>query len=119
MKHSISEIADILKAEKPKFADLTVDTLLTDSRSLTYPESSLFFALSTSNNDGHKYIKSLYEKGVRNFVVSHVSPDYPKDANYIVVDDVLTALQTLGASHRNMYSFPVVGITGSKGKTTL
>lgn len=119
MKHSISEIADILKAEKPKFADLTVDTILTDSRSLTYPESSLFFALSTSNNDGHKYIKSLYEKGVRNFVVSHVSPDYPEDANYIVVDDVLTALQTLGASHRNKYSFPVIGITGSRGKTTL
>lgn len=119
MKYTISDIANVLGLPHPKHPDYHVDTLLTDSRSLTYPELSLFFALSTTNNDGHKYIPDLYSSGVRNFVVDHVDDHMPQDANYLVVDDVTRALQAVAAFHRSHYNVPVVGITGSRGKTTL
>ena len=69
MNYSILEIAKILEAETSGLTEATIDTLLTDSRSLVYPESSLFFAIRTQSNDGHRYIGQLYEKRVRNFVV--------------------------------------------------
>jgi len=119
MKYTISDIANVLGLPQPKHPDYYVDTLLTDSRSLTYPELSLFFALSTTNNDGHKYIPYLYSSGVRNFVVNHVDDRMPQDANYLVVYDVTKALQAIAAFHRSHYNVPVVGITGSRGKTTL
>lgn len=119
MKYTISDIANILGLPSPKHPDYYIDTLLTDSRSLTYPELSLFFALSTTNNDGHRYIRDLYSSGVRNFVVNYIDEDMPKDANYLLVDDVTKALQTVAAHHRERYDVPVIGITGSRGKTTL
>ena len=69
MEYSILEIADILEAKIDNLHNASIDTLLTDSRSLTYPEKSLFFAIRTKCNDGHKFINQLYHKGVRNFVV--------------------------------------------------
>lgn len=119
MEYLISEIADILSMDMPANPEYVVDTLLTDSRSLTYPEKTLFFALPTANNDGHKFIKELYDRGVRNFVVSHLIEGMPSDANLLLVDDVLSALQTVATAHRKHYDVPVIGITGSKGKTTL
>lgn len=119
MKYTISDIAEVLSLPQPKHPDYHIDTLLTDSRSLTYPELSLFFALSTTNNDGHKYINDLYSSGVRNFVVDHLDDSMPQDANYLVVDDVTKALQTVAAFHRSHFNVPVIGITGSRGKTTL
>lgn len=119
MKYIISDIANILGLPTPKHPDYHIDTLLTDSRSLTYPELSLFFALSTTNNDGHRYIKDLYSSGVRNFMVNHIDEGMPQDANYLLVDDVTKALQTVAAHHRERYDVPVIGITGSRGKTTL
>ncbi len=93
--------------------------LLTDSRSLSYPEETLFFALQTSLNDGHKYIPDLYKAGVRNFVIQHNIPEQEKltGANFLLVDDSLTALQELAAGHRAQFDIPVIGITGSNGKT--
>ena len=120
MKYTISDIASVLDVEEPRHPEYTVDTLLTDSRALTYPKKTLFFALSTPNNDGHKFIPELYGKGVGNFVVTHLEDSFPDDANYLITDDVSHALQALAAHHRSRYNdAPVVGITGSRGKTTL
>ena len=121
MKYSISRISAELGIDKVSCPDYEVSLLLTDSRSLIYPSESLFFALRTSNNDGHRYIEELYGKGVRNFVVERV-PDSLKDAadvNFLVVDDVKSALQTIACRHRDRFDVPVIGITGSRGKTTI
>lgn len=121
MNYSISQIADILKLPQPNMPAMNINTLLTDSRSLTYPEQSLFFALHTRNNDGHKYLQGLYNKGVRNFVVEYVPSSMQSidDANFLVVPNVKLALQAIARHHRQLFTVPVVGITGSKGKTTV
>ena len=96
--------------------------MLTDSRSLAFPETTLFFALRTPVGDGHKYIPDLYRRGVRNFVVGTVpdnyETDYP-DANFLRVLSPLKALQRLAERHREEYVLPVIGITGSNGKTVV
>jgi len=97
--------------------NMLVQELLTDSRKLTSPEHSLFFAIVTSRNDGHLYITELYQKGVRCFCVSKLPKEPMQDACFIKVDDTLKALQQLAESHRNRFNYPVIGITGSNGKT--
>lgn len=119
MQYTVEQIAEILKASA-KCADgnSKITRLLTDSRSLSFPEDTLFFAIVTKHGDGHNYIHELYERGVRSFVVSRAecSNELP-DANFIIVPDTLRALQTLAANHRSNFDIPVVGITGSDGKT--
>lgn len=119
MNYSISTIAQILHLPNPKISASKISILLTDSRSLTYPEETLFFALRTRNNDGHRYLHDLYEGGVRNFVVEHIPVTMQNvvDANFLVVEDVMNALQTLARCHRCRFTAPVVGVTGSRGKT--
>ena len=96
-----------------------VDWLLTDSRSLCFPETTLFFALQTSRGDGRHYIPELYRRGVRSFVVTSIpSGDYP-EASFLVVPNTLQALQRLAERHRDSFDIPVIGITGSNGKTTV
>ncbi len=92
--------------------------MLTDSRRLIYPETTLFFALYGPRRDGHAFIPDLYLRGVRNFIIYHPPElkDYP-EANFILVNDSLRALQLLAAFHRQQFDLPVVGITGSNGKT--
>ena len=120
MKLLVREIAFVIKADAQLYnPDIQIDILLTDSRSLSEPISTLFFALRTEHNDGHRYILELYKKGVRNFVVQHdfVGMDCMPEANYLWVNDTLYALQQLTAFHRKRFSIPVIGITGSNGKT--
>lgn len=95
--------------------------LLTDSRQLGDPARTLFVALITSSNDGHKYIFSLYEKGVRSFLVQYIPELQHKleGASFVVVKDSLQALQQLAAFHRHRFNIPVIGITGSNGKTVV
>jgi alanine racemase len=97
----------------------TVHILLTDSRSLSEPAVSLFFALCTEHNDGHRYILDLYEKGVRNFVVQHdfEGMDLMPEAQCFRVENTLAALQQIAAEHRRRFDIPLIGITGSNGKT--
>lgn len=95
-----------------------IEHLLIDSRKLLFPESTLFFAIKTVRGDGHQFIDELYRQGVRNFVVS-ASPDhlaFPA-ASFYYTEDVVHALQMLAAENRNSIDFPVLGITGSNGKT--
>ena len=98
-----------------------IEHLLLDSRKLLFPDTSLFFALSGPRRNGDAFIKELYSKGVRNFIVDHGISidglDTYSGANFIQVKDVLKALHSLAAYHRMQFSFPVIGITGSNGKT--
>ncbi len=94
----------------------TARFLLTDSRRLVFPASTLFFALSSSQNDGHRYIDELAGKGVKCFVVSQLPNDLQSSA-FILVKDTLESLQKIAAYHRSAFSCPVLGITGSNGKT--
>lgn len=121
MEYSIKDIAQAINANTKKLHNDTVSILLTDSRALSFPEKSLFFAISTKSNNGHNYISDLYKLRVRNFVVSEERPEFEtmKDANFLVVKDTVRALQKLAAWHRTHFHFPVIGITGSNGKTVV
>ena len=121
MEYEIKNIAEIIGADTTKLHDDLVSILLTDSRRLSFPEQSLFFALKTKTNNGHLYIKELYALRVRNFVVSEKHPEYKQmpDANFLYVKDPLQALQKLATHHRKQFHFPVIGITGSNGKTVV
>lgn len=117
--HSIRHIASIVSGSFLSFhQDDPIEQLLTDSRGVIFPESSLFFALYGPRRDGHAFIPDLYQRGVRNFVVYQAIDVKPfPDANVVLVHDSLQALQQLAAFHRLQYDIPVVGITGSNGKT--
>lgn len=116
--YRLNEIAQIVGGRLMGSADdRPIYNLLIDSRRLDAASQTLFFALTSQRNDGHKYIEDLYQNGVRAFVVSQEPEVMHPDAGYIVVDNVLLALQKLAAYHRNQFDIPVIGITGSNGKT--
>ena len=117
MTYSIEKVTTLIGARRYGTAETLVGWSLTDSRSLCFPEQTLFFALRTKRGDGHRYINELYRRGVRSFVVEQV-PDQPQpDANYLKVPSPLAALQRLAERHRDEFQIPIVGITGSNGKT--
>ena len=121
MRNSIENITELLKAKRVGMSPAQIDWILTDSRSLCFAEETLFFALKTKRNDGHKYIPELYERGVRNFVVSDL-PSHMEDyanANFLQVPNPLKGLQRLAEKHRELFQVPVIGITGSNGKTVV
>ena len=96
--------------------------ILTDSRKLTSPSDSLFFAMRTASGDGHKYISQLYEHGVRAFFICEPIEPYVErypDANIVQVQETLRALQQIASHWRMRYDYPVIGITGSNGKTVV
>ena len=124
MNYSITEISNVLELTDERIVDedAIVSQLLTDSRSLTQPEDTIFFALRTEAGDGHNYISDLFDKGVRNFVVASDYFPLPEcsGANYLFVESPLEALQSLATYHRRRFrELPVIGITGSRGKTTV
>jgi len=118
LSYSIQHINDCLSTGKSSLFPATIEHLLIDSRSLLFPETTLFFAIQTTQNDGHQYISELYQRGVRNFVVSQKMEEGKYDqANFLWVDHVITALQKVAKDHRSHFHYPVIGITGSNGKT--
>lgn len=120
MKYNIEEIVALIGARRFGKAEADIEWLLTDSRSLVYPETSLFFAIKTPSGNGHDFIPSLYKRGVFNFVVTDMPQDYDRlydKANFLLVPDTLMALQRLAERHREEFDIPVIGITGSNGKT--
>jgi len=115
---SIAKVAEILDAKSflPQ-PNVLITKLLTDSRTVIDAKSSLFFAVK-AQRDGHQFIKNAYENGIRNFVVS--DPAYAEkylEANFLLVNDVLIALQHLASFKRAQNDLKVIGITGSNGKT--
>src|SRR5574344_1673994 len=120
MTYTIEKVTTLIGARRYGEADANIGFLLTDSRSLCFPEETLFFALKTARNDGHNYIPDLYKRGVRNFVVEEVPENYSTKypvANFLKVVGTLEALQRLAERHRDEFDIPIIGITGSNGKT--
>ena len=111
-------IASLVGAQIVGEGTFDVEWILTDSRSLCFPETTMFFALRTERGDGHRYVRDLYERGVRVFVVSSLQDDL-YGAVQLLVKDTLSALQRLAERHRESFSIPVIGITGSNGKTVV
>lgn len=117
---SVSKIAEVAKGvlhsndTNARFSLISID-----SRTVFDPEQTIFFAIKTERNDGHRYISDLIQKGVRAFVVSDYSDEFGqyKACHFIQVEDTLRALQQLAAWKRSQFTIPVVGITGSNGKT--
>nr|WP_294947651.1 bifunctional UDP-N-acetylmuramoyl-tripeptide:D-alanyl-D-alanine ligase/alanine racemase [uncultured Mucilaginibacter sp.] len=114
--YSISEVKTIIHAGGEVVEDNQISVLLTDSRRITNPTASLFFALSGRRN-GHEFIADAYSAGVRNFVVEEPTGTIMPDANFLLVGNALAALQSLAAHHRQQYNLEVIGVTGSNGKT--
>ncbi|MFC2152723.1 bifunctional UDP-N-acetylmuramoyl-tripeptide:D-alanyl-D-alanine ligase/alanine racemase [Bacteroidota bacterium] len=119
MIYSVKEISNIIKAQLVGKFDYNIEHLLIDSRNIIASSNSLFFAIRGERHDGHNFIDDIYNQGVHNFVVEFLPKNhfsFPK-ANFLVVKSTLQALQILASNHRKRFDYPVIGITGSNGKT--
>lgn len=118
MKISLKNIIQILNSNFiGTNKELEIENIAIDSRSLQNNSGTLFFALVGPNNDAHKYINDLVTIGVKNFVVTQVPKNLENKANFLVVENTLTALQLFASNYRSLFNFPIIGITGSNGKT--
>lgn len=116
MNYKLEDLAKILSAKLIGNKTNTVKYVITDSRTISYPETSLFVALVTTRDNGHKYIQTLIAEGVKAFIVSDES-FVTANASFLVVKDTLTSLQKLAEYHRSVFTCPTLAITGSNGKT--
>jgi alanine racemase len=121
LKYTSSDIAKIINGRLTGNAGLIVSDIVTDSRQISFSEEMAFFAIRGINHDGHQFIKSLYDKGIRVFVVEELPSDAVKysDTAFIVTDNTVSALQKLAASKRRSFKSDVIAITGSTGKTVV
>lgn len=119
IEYSITEISEIVEAKAIiRNFNVFLHTLAFDSRKLSDINHTLFFALAGLRN-GHDFVNEAYDKGIRNFIISEersFAERYP-DANFLLVPDTLKAIRKLTAHHRRQFNYPVIGITGSNGKT--
>lgn len=115
---TISHIAEVLNVKQfSKNHEATISELVIDSRAVIDPSESLFFAIM-ADRDGHLFIKDAHARGIRNFVIS--KNEYlgaQADSNFLLVADVVAALQTLAAYRRGLFELKTIAITGSNGKT--
>jgi len=116
---SSSDIAEITGGTLYGPGGITVTELSTDSRQMNFTEDVVFIAIKGVNHDGHLFIDTLIRKGIRAFIVSRLPDNINSysDAAFILHDNTVEALQKLAAFKRSKYSFPVIAITGSTGKT--
>lgn len=122
MAYTVEKITALIGARRYGADGGSIGWILTDSRSLCFPENTLFFAIRSERNDGHRYIAELYRRGVRSFVVETLPDGWQDgyaDAGFLKVPCALKALQRLAERHRDEFDVPVVGITGSNGKTVV
>jgi alanine racemase len=119
MIYKISEISTIINAQSDVKEDCDIEYILIDSRNAITTQKTIFFAINGDRHDGHEYIIELFKKGIRNFVVEYMPKNFNEfvDCNFLLVDDSLKALQRLASFHRRKFTYPVIGITGSNGKT--
>jgi len=116
--YTINHIKSIIKAAAILVTDAPIEYLLIDSRKIVFPSTTLFFAIAGERRSGESFIAEAYERGVRNFVVpTQFDITSFKEANFLFVANVLQSMQTLAAYHRTQFSIPIIGITGSNGKT--
>ncbi|HWR95022.1 MAG TPA: bifunctional UDP-N-acetylmuramoyl-tripeptide:D-alanyl-D-alanine ligase/alanine racemase [Flavobacterium sp.] len=118
MNLPLKNIAEILQAKCiGQHLDVIIESISIDSRSLQKDSKTLFFAIIGPNNDAHNYIPSLISEGVQSFVVNYVPEGFEDKANFLIVENTLLSLQQFAAYHRSQFKFPIIGITGSNGKT--
>ncbi|MEI8136956.1 MAG: Mur ligase family protein, partial [Bacteroidota bacterium] len=121
--YSPQQIAEITKSKFTGGTFQKVNYFLNDSRALQTPSETIFIALKTSRNNGHNYIPDLIEKGVKSFLIEENEVDVSKyrntDVAFIISINPLKAIQSLAAYHRKQFTIPVIGITGSNGKTVV
>ncbi len=122
MTYSIQHILEIVngKSLNTVLLDTQIERLLFDSRHLVFPTRTIFFAFKSNRQNGHQFIEELYEQGVKNFIVTQKIEvqKYPT-ANFILVKNSVKAIQLLATFHRQQFKFPIIGITGSNGKTII
>ncbi|RLZ11563.1 bifunctional UDP-N-acetylmuramoyl-tripeptide:D-alanyl-D-alanine ligase/alanine racemase [Faecalibacter macacae] len=114
--YKLQNIVEIVSGQLIGDGQTPIEQIFFDSRLIVHPINGIFFALSGNQKDGHTYIADAYHKGIRTFVVQHPIQQY-KDINQIIVDNPLQALQNWARIHRQQFNIPVIGITGSNGKT--
>ncbi|MEM7162055.1 MAG: bifunctional UDP-N-acetylmuramoyl-tripeptide:D-alanyl-D-alanine ligase/alanine racemase [Bacteroidota bacterium] len=122
MNYSINEIASICQGTHlAGKGELFLKSVSFDSRKIWNSNGMCFFAIKGVNFDGHNFLSDAYEKGVRLFVISDKTIDYScyTNADFIQVDNSIYALQKLAVHYRSQFKFPIIGITGSNGKTTV
>lgn len=122
MQYFITDIAKIISgniiAKTDDIANQVIEHILLDTRKIIYPETSIFIAITGLQNNGHQYLNDAYQTGVINFIIEENNTyPLPQNCNIISVKNSLDALQQLAAFHRNQFKLPIVGITGSNGKT--
>jgi alanine racemase len=115
------KVAEIIKGDVIQtYQNRQVVTLAIDSRKAIAGDQTLFFAIKGERHDGHKYIEDLYRSGVRQFIIEKDIPvESLKEANIVRVPQTIASLQSLAEHHRSQFSLPVIGITGSNGKTII
>lgn len=114
--YTIQHLAEIISAEIIGQTSGQIQEIYFDSRTIYKPNEGIFFDFSAFINDSQKYIHEAYEKGIRIFVISK-DVNFENDATYLKVNSTIEALQKWSIHHRNRFQLPVVGITGSNGKT--
>lgn len=115
--YSIQQIKNILGCDAVIHTNNPIKFLATDSRRISFAHETLFFALKTFNRNGHAFVEDVFHQGVKNFIVEKKYAELLPGANYLFVDSPLAALQKIAAYHRSQFCYPVIGITGSNGKT--
>ena len=120
--YNSTQLSEILNASLVGDSYHSIENLLIDSRQLTEPAVTVFIALTSERNDAHQYIYRLCQKGVKTFIVNHIPENcvgLEDDICFIIVADTLRALQKLATHHREQFAIPVIGVTGSNGKTVV
>lgn len=121
--YSLNQIAEITDSRFVGKNNYKVKHFLNDSRSLYSTNDALFIALKTTRNNGHNYIEGLIENGLRSFLIQEsefdTTPYKNSDVSFILSKDPLKTIQQLASYHRQQFNIPVIGITGSNGKTVV
>jgi alanine racemase len=121
--YNLRQIAEITNSKFVGTTNQKVSYFLNDSRALQSAGDTIFIALISSRNNGHDFIPDLIEKGVRSFLIQENKFDVSKykdtDVSFVVSNDPLKAIQALATYHRQQFTIPVIGITGSNGKTVV
>ena len=117
IQYSLADIATITNGSVFQNSTLTVSSFITDSRIHVSTHDALFVAIKGKQHDSHRFIEDLYQRGIKRFLLEQLPPVLHDDAGYVVVSNTIFALQAIAANHRQKFEIPVIGITGSNGKT--
>lgn len=115
--YNLKDIGTLVDGSVTGNSSSEINQIITDSRSPLSGPNSLFIAIKGINRDGHEFIKSAYNNGIRNFLVEKNQTNLFPEANFIEVENTLSALQKWAEKHRNKFNIPVIAVTGSNGKT--